>query len=139
VSFNDTAYCDEATTLSWINHDLIAAFQQGPGLLALDVVSFHTSPEVKALLKSHNITYSYIPLGCTGLVQPLDVAVNKIFKAILWEVVEEEMDQEPRLNNQFSVGDRRICMAKCVAEARDILHRKIIQSRFCRVGLSLST
>jgi len=58
VSFNDTAYCNEATTLSWINHDLIAAFQQGPGPLALGVVSFHTSPEVKALLKSHDITYS---------------------------------------------------------------------------------
>lgn len=40
------------------------------GLLALDVVSFHISQEVKALLKSHHITYNYIPPDCTGLVQP---------------------------------------------------------------------
>ncbi|KAF8423553.1 hypothetical protein EV426DRAFT_717374 [Tirmania nivea] len=128
--------------LSWIKYDLILALYSGPRLLTLNVISFHISDEVKVLLKSHDITYSYIPPSYTSLVQLLDVTVNKFIKAILWEIVDEEMDQEPQkwLNNGFSVGDRCICMIKCVAEVWDILHRDHafnIQSSFCKVGLSL--
>ncbi|KAF8419179.1 hypothetical protein EV426DRAFT_538929, partial [Tirmania nivea] len=119
--FNDTVYCNEGITLSWINHDLIPAFCPGPRLLALYIVFLHTSDKVRVLLKSHDITYSYILPGCTGLVQLLDITVNKLFKAILWEVVDEEVPQK-QLTDEFSVGDRCICMVKCVAEAWDILH-----------------
>lgn len=33
---------------------------------------------------AHDITVSTIAGGCTGLVQPLDISINRLFKDIAW-------------------------------------------------------
>jgi len=57
----------------------------------MDVAEFHKTPAVLAKLRSHSITPTLIPAGCTGLVQPLDVSVNHPFKDILRDLTEMEI------------------------------------------------
>ena len=54
--------------------------------------SIHTKKEVLNTLRSHQITSSLVPVGCTGLVQPLDVALNKPLKDILRDILEDSLD-----------------------------------------------
>ena len=49
-------------------------------LLFLDVFAAHRSQEFLNELQKHNIHPIFIPAGCTGDLQPLDVAVNDVFK-----------------------------------------------------------
>ena len=46
----------------------------------MDTAPSHVKTEVKDQLKSSNIEVLYIPGGCTSLLQPLDVAINKPLK-----------------------------------------------------------
>ncbi|CAI7821078.1 unnamed protein product [Closterium sp. NIES-53] len=50
-------------------------------LLVLDSYRGHLMKEVKKKFTEYNIVSAVIPTGCTAEVQPLDVAINKIFKA----------------------------------------------------------
>jgi len=61
----------------------------GSNLFSLDLIESHKSPAVLEKFKSHNITLSRIPVGCTSLVQRLDFAINKPFKDIMRELTDE--------------------------------------------------
>ena len=50
-------------------------------LAIFDVFSAHRCNSVK--LKSHNIHQVFVPAGCTGELQPLDVGVNQDFKQLM--------------------------------------------------------
>jgi len=109
----------------------------------MDVAQFHKTPAILEQLKSHKITPSFIPPGCTGLVQPLDISVNRPFKDILRDMTEQKiLHQEQNGLDKWSVGDRRIATTWCVGRAwaeftgRD-LGKKIIQDSFRNVGLAL--
>jgi hypothetical protein len=56
-----------------------------PQLIALDAFKAHLTPAVRAELKKQKTTLSAIPSGCIGLVQPLDVSINKTLKALIKE------------------------------------------------------
>jgi len=49
----------------------------------LDAFKAHLTPSVHAELKKQKTSLSAIPGGCTRLVQPLDVAINKPLKALI--------------------------------------------------------
>jgi hypothetical protein len=96
VQFNPNAYANESALVSWITDMLVPAFPSSPRLLALDVAKFHKTDAVLDTvldtLRSHDIIPVMIPPGCTGLMQPLDVAVNKPMKDILRALVEDALD-----------------------------------------------
>jgi DDE superfamily endonuclease len=95
IHFNSTAYNNEELTMQWIDSELIPNLKptaQDEVLLALDVAAFHKTPAILQKLRDNHIITALVPPGCTGLLQPLDTAVNKPFKELLREHTELYMD-----------------------------------------------
>jgi len=61
-------------------------------MLALDVAKFHKTDTILSTLRSHDIIPAMIPPGFTGLVQPLDMSINKPLKDILRNLIENAME-----------------------------------------------
>jgi hypothetical protein len=60
--------------------------------LAFNAAAFHKTLEILQTFRNNHIIPALIPGGCTGLLQPLDTAVNKPFKELLREYIELYMD-----------------------------------------------
>jgi hypothetical protein len=90
-------------------------------LLLLDVFAGHTTDTVLSKLRSAGVLTSLIPGGCTGLLQPLDTAVNKAFKNYLRDFTDQYIDEEEEKRgcdiDQWSVSDKRIITTHVVARA----------------------
>ena len=54
-----------------------------PSLLVLDSFKGHITDLLYERYKELSTTVSVIPGGCTSVLQPLDVAINKPFKSVL--------------------------------------------------------
>jgi len=83
IKFNQTAYANSTNMLEWLDEKLVPAPEGQPTLLAIDLFSGQKREEVLDTFCAHDITPSIIPGGCTGLVQPLDISINRPFKDIL--------------------------------------------------------
>jgi len=83
VKFNPTAYANSKNIQEWIEEQLISALEGQPALLALDLFCGHKTDNILDILKAHDIILSAIPAGCTGIIQPLDISINRTFKDIL--------------------------------------------------------
>src|SRR6202046_5034535 len=91
VHFNSTAYNNEELTIQWIDDELIPSLKptaKDEVLLALDVAAFHKTSAILQKLRNGHIIPALVPPGCTGLLQPLDTAINKPFKELLREQTE---------------------------------------------------
>jgi hypothetical protein len=84
----ESGWMDQTLVLEWINR----VWQKCPGALLnlhnmviLDSVHGHTTEEVKKTFKSRNTDQVIIPGGLTSMLQPLDVCINRPFKAVLKE------------------------------------------------------
>ena len=100
VNFNEKAWNNGALFLEWITQELIPIMKPteiDPVLLAIDCVSFHKTPGVLETLKANHGQVVMVPPGCTGIL-PLDTHVNKPFKAILSELVEEDTQNKEEAN-----------------------------------------
>ncbi|CAI7863848.1 unnamed protein product [Closterium sp. NIES-54] len=78
----------EATgVIQWLDEGMVPflkpkfGMQSRSAMLVLDSYRGHLTKEVKAGFATLNIVSAVIPAGCTADVQPLDVSVNKSFKA----------------------------------------------------------
>ena len=56
--------------------------------MAFDTAAFHKTPAILQKLRDNYIIPALVPPGCTGLLQPLDTAINKPFKELLQEQTE---------------------------------------------------
>ncbi|KAG7344129.1 DDE superfamily endonuclease [Nitzschia inconspicua] len=78
------AWQDNENMLMWIDECLVPHIQQradgAPVVLFLDHFRCHYSDTVKAKLDTIGVQSKLIPKGCTSVVQPIDVGVNKPFK-----------------------------------------------------------
>lgn len=124
VEFNKTAYINDMLFLKYLEQWVIPAFQGLPSLLALDLCKSHKTPAVLNTLQAKQIISSLIPSGCMGLVQPLDVSVNKPLKEIIRSLTDQAIvdsaDQEaqnPIPKNSPAVGRRRVLTTWCVGDA----------------------
>jgi hypothetical protein len=123
IHFNESAYNNEQLTLEWFDTELIPKLQptaQDEVLLALDAAAFHKTPAILQKLRDNHIILALVPPGCTGLLQPLDTAVNKPFKELLQEQTElytgaqEEAGNNPE---KWTVSQKRVMVTHVVAKA----------------------
>jgi len=64
----------------WLKTELVNLHPGKRRLLIMDLYSSHRTPEVLELLKGEGIDVVFIPGGCTGVLQLMDVALNKKVK-----------------------------------------------------------
>ncbi|RPB02639.1 hypothetical protein L873DRAFT_1645292, partial [Choiromyces venosus 120613-1] len=60
-----------------------------PSLFTINLMRSYKILALLEKLQLHNIILSLIPGSCTGLLQPLDVLINKLFKDMIRELTEE--------------------------------------------------
>ncbi|CAI5526263.1 unnamed protein product, partial [Closterium sp. Naga37s-1] len=68
--------------------------QARSAMLVLDSYRGHLTDEVKKKFDELNIVPAIIPAGCTSEVQPLDVSVNKSFKASVRQQYQSWFEEE---------------------------------------------
>ena len=131
VKFNPKGYANSTIMLFWLEFMLLPVLSTGPTLLVMDLFKSHSTQEIKDWLRTHGIVPSLVPGGCTGLVQPLDVSVNRPFKDILKQVIDDAVDlaerQTPaagKKNWQSAASKMRVMMTKCVGDAWEIFNQK---------------
>jgi hypothetical protein len=148
VHFNESAYNNEELTIQWIDQELIPELNptaQNEVLLALDAAAFHKTPAILQKLRNNYIITALVPPGCTGLLQPLDTAVNKPFKELLREQTELYMDAREEAGDnpeKWSASQKRVMVTHVVAEAWNRFckdKRNIIQKSFIDVGLNIAS
>ena len=83
VKFNPKAYANSANMVEWLDEQVIPVLGGWPTHMALDMFRGHKTDEVLDTMRAHNITLSVIPGGCTSMVQPLDISINRPYKDIL--------------------------------------------------------
>ena len=83
VRTQEKAWMDENLMLDWIDLVWEPATERKRALLVLDSFSAHITSDVKKRLKEINTIPIVIPGGCTSKIQPLDVSLNKPFKAFV--------------------------------------------------------
>jgi hypothetical protein len=148
VAFNKTAWADSYNLQDWVKRQYASASpyfvqEKEPRLLCLDAFAPQMTQQLRDEFKKLNCTTSYIPGGCTGFVQPLNVSLNKPLKAL---VAQAAADHADKFYNRyavggFTVGERRVLLTQWVGDAWDELHvkyKKTIIETFQRVGLTLN-
>jgi hypothetical protein len=150
VLWNPKAYANEDTMLHWIKHiyRFSSAYstlgvEQEPRLLSLDAFSAHLTPAVLRVLKANRTTVSVVPGGCTGMVQVLDVSLNKPLKDLIKQEQDDHYDRniEEWQQEKYNIGERRILLTHWVAKAWKRLHleyKDTIVQTFRNVGLALN-
>jgi hypothetical protein len=150
VLWNPKAYTNKDTMLYWIKHvyQLSSAYstlgvEQEPCLLSLDAFSAYLTPAVRCALKAEKTTLSIIPEGSTGIVQVLDVSLNKLLK----DLIKEEQDDhyncyiEEWQQEKYNIGERQILLTYWVLKAWKRLYleyKETIIKIFQAVELSLN-
>ena len=91
----------------------------------MDLFHSRRSDPVWVCLKDNDISLSLVPGGCTGLLQPLDVSVNRPFKDILKDKIDKDFEHQQLHNKEIAtsssaIGEMRVMMTRCVAEAWEI-------------------
>ena len=150
VRWNESAYANASVLIDWINEMLVPALPPGPCMLVLDVAKFYSTAEVLNTLRLHDIIPSRVPAGCTGLVQPLDVSVNKPFNYILRDLLEDVLDiyekqhqlslRELSKSTLVGIAGRRILVTWAVGEAWEqfcLKHKDLVINTFRKLGLTL--
>ena len=139
VEFNPKAYNNESYLLAFLENEFVP-YRERVGeefLFVLDQASFHRTAAVLNCLKKNSTTPAVIPGGCTGLLQPLDTAINRSFKELLrsyidWYTIEERADI-----SSWSASEHRIMITHAVAAAWQALDPNLIEKAFRQTGISL--
>jgi DDE superfamily endonuclease len=148
TAFNKTAWADGTNLKDWVRRQYRTASpyfanENEPRFLSLDAFAPQMTQSLRDEFKKLNCTTSYIPGGCTGFIQVLDVSLNKELKAL---VAQQASNHADKFHNRYERGDftiseRRVLLTQWVGEAWVELHKRyqhVIIKTFRSVGLSLN-
>lgn len=62
-------------------------------MFALDTAQFHKTDTVLATLPDHDIKPPIFPGGCTALIHLLNVLINGLFKSMLQDCLDSQMNR----------------------------------------------
>ena len=89
-NFNQNAWSTTEIMQDWLNKVYLPYINKDPllgsGLLIIDKASSHIADEVLEKCCGNLRDVSILPGGCTSIMQPLDVAINRPFKNYLKEL-----------------------------------------------------
>jgi len=107
-------------------------------LLVWDMFRAHCCDSVKARLKEYRTRQAVIPGGCTSVLQPLDVSVNKPFKTYIRKLWMSWMiSGETKFTKVGAMKRPRLSLVvKWVKEAWDRIPEELIIKSFKKRGIS---
>jgi hypothetical protein len=114
-------------------------------LLVLNAAAFHKTPAILRKLHGSHITTALAPLGCTRLLQSLDTAVNKSFKALLREQTELYTDAREDAGDdieKWSVSQKLVIVTHVIGEAWSQFcteKKSLIEKSFVDIGLNIAS
>ena len=91
MEFNNIVYNNSNLFNKQINNKLAISFTNN-GLVIIDYAAFYKTELVLLKFQGYCILPVLIPKGCTSLLQPLDVSINKPFKEWLQEVLNKVLN-----------------------------------------------
>ena len=91
VTTQPKGWMDHKLMLTWIRKVLVQHTKGRHVLLGFDTFKDHLTDDILAILAKNNILHAVIPGGCTRMIQPLDVCLNKPFKTYICGAWEECM------------------------------------------------
>ena len=115
ITHSTSHWSTEATMIEYCDHVLAPYMVEqrqsldlgvdAPGLCIFDVFAAHRCEAFLQKLNSCYIKYVFVPAGCTGLLQPLDISVNDPFKSHMKELfslwyalqVKSSLDRNPEV------------------------------------------
>lgn len=140
VEFNSKAWNNSKLLLKQLNEDIAPRFDGKATLLVLDHARFHKTDEVRQKIKDINSTLGMVPAGCTPVLQPLDVSINKVAKHYIADAI--DILEEEQLDQEWTASERRILITKAVGIMVRRMRTKrgieIIQRSFQCTGISVS-
>ncbi|CAI7876611.1 unnamed protein product [Closterium sp. NIES-53] len=93
----------------------------------------HLTPEVKKKFGELNLVPAVIFVGCTSEIQPLDVAVNRSFKAAVRQLYQEWFEREG-VDTLTKKGER--CSSSWISAVWKSVPKELIQRAFLTCGIS---
>ena len=117
ITHSESHWSTEETMLEYIDQVLVPYVSHArqeleladdhPALTIFDVFCAHRCESFLRILRTHNIHQVFMPGGCTGELQPLDLSVNEEFEAAMkssfsrWyaDEVKQALDQGVSLEN----------------------------------------
>ena len=104
VSFQKEAWMDEMQMIKWIDDVWIKYTKKRCSLLILDSCTAHLTMRVQDSFRLSNTSVLVIPGGCTSVLQPLDVSINKPVKSVLRKCWETYMIEQVDTNGIYHIA-----------------------------------
>ena len=134
-------WMDEDGVLLWLNKawgQRSGALMKQPSLLVWDQFRAHLTDRVKNHLKRNKTVQAVIPGGLTGILQPLDVCLNKPFKANMRKLWAEWMcEGKPEVTAKGNLKRAPLStVVEWVKEAWEAIPEKMIKKSFLKCCIS---
>ncbi|CAI5992100.1 unnamed protein product [Closterium sp. NIES-65] len=135
VQAQDNGWMDESAVQTWLSKEVLPHLNPQRGqnarraMLVLDSYRGQITQTMLQSYRTHSITPAVIPAGCTSQIQPLDVSINRCFKAAVraryarWFMRNLQRPPHP-------------VVLQWIAEAWDQVPKQIIIDAFRHCGIS---
>ena len=121
------AWMDETVFYTWIDSVLVPHINTAPEgiepLLIMDGCRVHKMKGVNERLSELGVRVELLPPGCTGLLQPVDVGINRTFKAVM----RRQWDNWIQVT-KFKKKASRFDMSKWILHAISKINTKICEN-----------
>ena len=117
-------WMDEERMLEWIQKVWAPYVDGNRALLTLDTFSGHLTDRVKDALDKCGTKMLVIPGGCTSVLQPLDVSINKPFKAYIRQSWCKRMVSEAETSVAKITPASKAILMEWVKTAADLVETK---------------